>query len=677
MRARSFVLALVAAVTFAACGGGGGTSPVGGPTLQPDSGRARLSITVPKAPAGSTAARRRPAYVSPATQSIAIVIPGGSRFTSALTAATPGCAQGASGLVCTVEFPAPLGTETVDVSTYASNDATGTPLSVAPVSITVVAGQVNTVSLTLSGVVAALKLAGAAVILNAGTASSAPITVEALDAAGQVIVGPGGYVDANDNPVTITLSDSDTSGATSLTPTTVSAPNTAVTLAYNGAKIGNLTITASAPGVASATQSITVNVAPQYAYVQQAALSGHPETPLDVYQTLGGGAGVGLGSTSGTIDGGPLGAYVTAGRTGSVYAGGGGSQTVLHYAPFPTAGSTPDRTIQSGNLPGGLAADSADGVWMGFGTTLAHFPAGASTADRTITAIVGLPPSDTWNAYVVALDSQDRVYTIAGPSGASNWRVYVLPANGNGAVTPIASYPYDRPPTINGRKVSGNVAVDQHDDTIWEFPANVYTGGAAVAPSPGATPYATNGIVAIKQNAAAPYRAIDNPTSSNYAYGLAFDDRQNVFEADGTGIVVYDPTQSGVVTTPAQFTAIDGATQIAIPVTSPAPAPAAGPPMTGNSAIARSPGSFSFLASGAPYAATLTASESGYGAGFTAASANTAIATVVPGSSPNSFTVTPVNAGNTTVRVSDANGGYADVPVTVSITGLNVQARRR
>jgi hypothetical protein len=653
-------------------------SPVVGPSLSPASGRASLTITVPRAPSAAAAARRRPAYVSPATGSIGIVVSGGARYTSALSASTPGCVPGSAGLVCTVEFPAPLGTDTVFVSTYAGADASGAPLSVAPVTVTVVAGQVNTASVTLSGVVASLELAGAALILNAGTASSAPITLEALDAAGQVIVGPGGYVDANGNPVTIALSDSDTSGATSLSSASVSAPSTAVTLAYNSAKIANFTITASAAGIASATQSITVNVAPQFAYVLQAGLARHPETPLDVYQTLGGGAGIGLGTTSGTIDGGPLGAFVSAGRTGALYTGGGGSQTVLHYAPFPTAGTPPDRTIQSGNLPGGLAADSADGVWMGFGTTLAHFPAGASSADRTITAIAGLPPSYTWNAYAVAVDSHDRVYTIAGPSGSSSWRVYVLPANGSGAVTPLASYPYDRVLNYDrqGSIPVGDVAVDQHDDTIWEFPANVYSDGTALAPTPGATPVAI-GLVAYKQNAAASSRALANAGSNNRPYGVAFDDRQNVFVADDTGIVVYDPTQHGVVTTPAQYTAVDGATGIAIPVTSPAPASAAGPPLTSNSAIARSPGAFSFLASGPAYAATLTVSEPNYGGGFTATSTNTAIATAAPGSSANSFTVTPVNAGTTTVRVGDASGGYADVPVTVSITGLTVQGRRR
>ena len=156
---------------------------------------------------------------------------------------------------------------------------------------------------------------------------------------------------------------------------------------------------------------------------------------------------------------------------------------------------------------------------------------------------------------------------------------------------------------------------------------------------------------------------------------LAFDDQQNLFLTEDGKVDVFTPAQSGVATPVQSNTLSPSALGIAIPVThfSSPSGPAGGSP---NAGIVASPSSFSFLASGSAYAAALNVSETGYGGSFTAVSANTAIATVTAASG-SSFTVTPVNAGNTTIRVRDASGGYVDVPVTVSITALTLQGRRR
>jgi virginiamycin B lyase len=125
---------------------------------------------------------------------------------------------------CTTTANAPSGNATVAVTTYdATGGAAGTghALSTQTLPVTVAANGQTTLSLTLNGIVSSVTLA-------AGTSGALPcpgtlpLTLEALDAAGNAIVGPGNYVDASGNPVTITLSK--TGGGTLSTPTTFTAP---------------------------------------------------------------------------------------------------------------------------------------------------------------------------------------------------------------------------------------------------------------------------------------------------------------------------------------------------------------------------------------------------------------------------------------------------------------------
>jgi len=469
-------------------------------------------------------------------------------------------------------------------------------------------------------------------------------------------------------------------GATTLAPTSVTGPSTTVTLDYNGATIGSFTITASAPGSTSVSEPFTVNPPGQTVYVIDSISPQFPGPGLEFYKTLSGTNGVGLSPRTGIDPNVPqIANTITAGRIGDIFIGSIFSNFVSHYPPNPTPSTAPDYSEGHGAI-GDVAEDSSGGVWIGLTSSggILHYPAGGSasnTPDRQITGIAGLPPSYTFDSSAVSVDSQDRVYTLAGPQGGSTSRVYVLPANSSGVATPVASYPYDGPPVS-----FQHVTIDQHDDTIWEYPVRVYAGGSPVPSAPGDSPIATNGMAAVKQGASAASRALYLADGTFLPQSAAFDDRQNVFAVykggqGGAVVDVWDPTQSGAAA-PRQITSIPSAAAIAIAVTTFGlpPAPPGGSP---NSGIARSPNSFSFLATGAAYASALTVSESGYSGSFVAASANTGIATVAPGSAARTFTVTPVNAGNTTVRVSDSSGGYADVPVAVTITALNAQGRRR
>lgn len=165
------------------------------------------------APAGSTAsAARRPAYVSPATQSIAISFTptgGGTTqtFNQNLTPGSPGCkASLVSPLICSVSLSIAPGSYIASFTTYdgvlnGSGVPQGNVLSQNQnFATTVVAGQTNTIDATLQGVPASVLVSpiGGTATQNSALSltfdkcfSTQQVSVLALDADGNVIVGPG------------------------------------------------------------------------------------------------------------------------------------------------------------------------------------------------------------------------------------------------------------------------------------------------------------------------------------------------------------------------------------------------------------------------------------------------------------------------------------------------------
>jgi len=128
------------------------------------------------------------------------------------------------------------------------------------------------------------------------------------------------------------------------------------------------------------------------------------------------------------------------------------------------------------------------------------------------------------------------------------------------------------------------------------------------------------------------------------------------------------------------YQAVGGSVPTPSPTLSPSPSPSPSPTPTPTPApLALSPAALSFTASGASYAQTFAASESGYTGAFTetdTCNPGTAIATVSAASGPGptaNFTVTPQSAGSCTITVHDTNGQTSTVTVGVTITqgGVN------
>jgi hypothetical protein len=583
-------LGLAASFAFVSCGGGSGSGPSIPPPNQ--TGVARFTISIPAQAAQSS--RRLPRYVSAATRSATltvaggstVTVAGGSTVTVALIAGSPLCTQTTGFLVCTVDVTAPVGTTNVTISTFASTDGSGTPLSTQTLSVTVVSGLVTTVNVSLNPVVASMTLTVTPSMLAGGIASTSTVQLRALDPAGNLIIGPGSFVDASGNPLTITLHDSDASGATSLTQTTFTAPAasaTTTTLTYNGALIGNFTITATAPGLTTATATVTVNPAQQTVFIAnqgQPCVFGDPNNYVASYQALStGGLGTQLGTLSIPLP--VLGLAVD--RTGDLFVLEitTGGPAIMRYPLTATGSAAPSATITGAstglNGPVRIAADSSGGVWVAQPAVLLHFAPNANgnvAPDRTITGIAGLSPTLTFDGKSVSLDSHDNVYTVADGNADASARAFALPAASSGVATPTASYGFIRSRT----QLPGQVDVDRHTDVVWLSTANIYAGGAITPPAPGATPIDINGLIAFAQGGTTPTRVLygwDPFNTGMYVYGMATDNNDNLYVdvagplsshgCQTAGVVTFSATQNGSVT-PVQAPQGADAVGVAIPV---------------------------------------------------------------------------------------------------------------
>jgi streptogramin lyase len=235
--------ALTSVFVFLLCacgGGGGGGSTPGGPppTSAPATGNASFVLSK-DASSSITGAKRTPRYVSPFTASIAIVVNGGGTATI-LNIGDPAYCDAAG--KCTITLSAPAGNVSFLVSAYDLPGATGKLLSRATVQATIAGGGTTVVQAVLDGYVASMTVS----LANPNPTLHQPltdaITVVAKDARSNTIVGPGGYL----NPITLT--NSDTSGHTSLTKSVLNGPGDASSLQYDGGYAAG-TITASAQDV--------------------------------------------------------------------------------------------------------------------------------------------------------------------------------------------------------------------------------------------------------------------------------------------------------------------------------------------------------------------------------------------------------------------------------------------
>jgi hypothetical protein len=183
------------------CGGGSAIPPAHASAAASSDGTLKLAITIPAKTAAS--AMRRPAYISPSTQSITIAITGtaAQTVTANLTPTSTGCSSTLASTVCTLTLVLSPGTYNAAVSTFDGANATGNELSAGQdIGFAIVAGTTNTIKIVLNGIPASLTLlpATAAIVATGGPTSftlngivPGKLQAEALDADGNIIAGAG------------------------------------------------------------------------------------------------------------------------------------------------------------------------------------------------------------------------------------------------------------------------------------------------------------------------------------------------------------------------------------------------------------------------------------------------------------------------------------------------------
>lgn len=481
---RLLVIPLIGLCALTSCAGGGQRTglPPSAPASDAHTATVQFRIVVP---ARTSARARSPLYVSASTRSasIAVAPSGGNAGTPVVVDCTT---------VCAGQVAAPVGSDTFAVDLYDQPGGAGKLLSTGSLTQTIVADQANVVNVTFNGVVAAVSVTLVPSSVPAGAAATIAVNLMVKDADGNTIVGPGSYVNAQGQPVTVTLSDSDTSGATKLSATTFTAPPAAaITLSYNGASIASPRITAAFTGGTSANATLTIAVG-ETLYASAILASSNEIAELLV--SAGGG-----GTPEGTISG---------------------------------------ANTQLSNVPGvaGIAFDAHEQLYVATWTTtdasatlapqyVYVYPAGANGNAAPVREFGDA--SLTANPVTVAFDTNgDPTVVYQGLFGGP-YVVDVFAPNASGLTSPLGQIS-GAATQLNGPwgsayDAGGNLEVSNTaGSTITVYPAGHF---GNVAPS--------------RTIATDLTRAIDMPTAT------AVDPAGNLYVANAAGVTAYAPSTSG------------------------------------------------------------------------------------------------------------------------------------
>jgi hypothetical protein len=644
-----------------------------------------------------TSARRRAAYVSPGTESVAISVNGGTpQVFSATTAGGPiaGCSAPVVRTntqpitTCSWTLQVPPGPATFSVTLYSGLNGTGSVLSKGSTSATIAMGQANDVAVTFNGVPAALVLQLGSAAPPAGIASAISVVVYVVDAAGYAIIGPGSATNA-------TLTDTDTTTTTYLyAPASTSACGTppggttkslAVStgvfvnacLAYDGASTpSTITLNATASGLKEATAAMSPSGA-QATSAAVWALTRKVPPILLAYD----------------------------------------ENATTNVAPLVriTGSSTQIPTITQTTAVG-LAADANGDISIAEQHSITTFapgsngnvpPSSVTTFASAIGSLSGLVYDANGNVYFAGLGGSAAACTL--------YRATII----NGSETPTAIGDCSQPvKNVSFSEQSvGGLAFDSKGDLLVGFvgfPAGaVGTVQLVVRYVPSGASYVPSGAINVTAYTPPSY-AQENPpvpsldaagditTYPNTYPGTSFvDDAVQLPPAIAyrgvwaEGFAQWAPNGSLFVLeyqaqqdTPAYLNRYTSASKTVEPspvasIGSPdlnfAVAEAVGPATTsGGAPLTVRPASLSFNGAGASDTATETVSETGSTGAITQLNSCSGIATVSPSSAaaPATFTVTATGPGSCTITYADAHSDTVTSNVVVTTTTLSGQASR-
>ncbi len=454
------VLASVAAVSLAACGGGGSHSALPVPaanmadTGAPYSGPLvdsvfKITIPGPK----NSAFKRRPAYVSSGTKSVRFTVntatypglSGGTLTTFNNRAANhfdtgtlpnANCPANGADFVCTVTFQLPPGSDNITVTAYDNTGGTGNVLSQQINNYTVVVGTTNSFSIVLD---ANLTTPSGSLVVNGsqpcqngtvgttfGTVGTSMVsfTVAYTDAAGKTI--PSGVVgqpklQIQDNTATYQSSSGTINGTGGTVAFSINQAAQSYTLTPSTVPISNATVNvrAIAPNSTGSSDGLTYTVASSTkSYTFSAGVAPPSHNFLSVVEHT-------QGSTSGQVD-----------FFNLTLGGSGAADTFSAFSPATLAGTnSTNETKPDVDNPQVLAWDTNGDLLIGNGDdgganhgNMACVPVGAiSTGANTSTTVSQNVTSPTGIAY----DPRDGSVALADNPATASFQLseYLLTGN--------------------------------------------------------------------------------------------------------------------------------------------------------------------------------------------------------------------------------------------------------
>lgn len=182
-----------------------------------------------------------PQYVSPSAQSVVVTLGSATLLTLDVRSSSQACKSDPSGSrTCSGQVSAPAGNQTFDVASFDGAAGKGNVLAAGSVNAVLVAGRPARVAIALTGRPASLRVSFRNAYPAAGKAGRFAVTVSALDADGNTIVGNYGSA--------VALSNSDASGATKLSLASVKKSSQKITLSYDGTPLSQAIVNASVSG---------------------------------------------------------------------------------------------------------------------------------------------------------------------------------------------------------------------------------------------------------------------------------------------------------------------------------------------------------------------------------------------------------------------------------------------
>lgn len=261
-------LAAASLLLLVACGGGSSgvpSAPVPAPSTQSWKNTATLTMAF----TSTHTAARRPAYVSPSSQSVRVTVnsvdggtppswvtPNPSVVNFATTGSSSNCTISGGTETCTITVPAPPGKVSYTFELFDASNATGNKVGTVTQSFSITQGQTTPLDVTMSPVVSSVSVSAATLTpSNAipGAMSSEQLTFTVKDADGNVISGSDPFAS------NVSFSISDTFGATSLStgasPTCPGSASVSVTFAqqpvwvcYSGEATSNAVVSSNVSG---------------------------------------------------------------------------------------------------------------------------------------------------------------------------------------------------------------------------------------------------------------------------------------------------------------------------------------------------------------------------------------------------------------------------------------------